>query len=146
MQLKTSHLLIVAAVFLVGPKLITPPDEATQARNQAAAEAGDTLSDSRQQAIQVKRRSRLALQRVQAACVKVYDLETGYEAVFTEGARVYATDDPSGERVMSDGTIVCNSLGHTASVQDGKMTDIAMASPEDAVKYQEFFDQQLGGK
>ena len=144
MQLKTSHFLwgVVALVILGnGDRIATTLEEsAVQQVEKSAASSQRRIL--KQQAREAQKDSAIALDRAKAGCIQIYDKETGKESYFNDGMQVL--DPNTGNPI--DAGIVCNSLGLTGVVVDGRITELIMVSPEDKIEYLGYLSLQSGGQ
>lgn len=140
MQIKTSHILLAAAVVVFGHGLMPDADQqATRAQQDAV---NTEIQAANRRAVNKLRDSDLALQRVTAGCVPVVDADSKSSAPMVEGEPVTASDDPSGTRTLTDGTLICNAQGHTAEVLGGAIANVAIVAPEHRRQYDSLFAQQ----
>jgi len=123
-------------------------DQQQEIRQEQAAFSAD-LKDSKNAARETQRKSELALMRVSAGFVPVYDKTTMTAQPFVDG---YLVTLDNGLR-LADGTIVANELGHTGEIRSGLITDIAIAAPADMLTYSNYYllgaakyDQTTWGK
>lgn len=144
MELKTSHILIgvLFLVFLGNGDRIAGSLGQASTHQQTKSEFSSDRREARQTAREAGKRSKIALDRVKAGCVPIVDIETQQPYYFNEGTRV---QDPVTGRVLDQG-IVCNSLGVTAEVVDGQITDVILVSPEHKAEYVGHFTMQHGAK
>ena len=133
MQLKTSHLIwgIVALVVLGNGDRIAGNLTESAVQQSVKSEAGAARKLLRQAAREAQKRSKIALDRAKAGCIRIYDEQTGKEHYFGNGSTVV---DPNTGYVLQDG-FVCNRLGLTGDLKDGVVTGLAMIAPEHKIEY-----------
>ena len=85
--------------------------------------------------------SQTALNRIKAACVPVVDQETKQETRMVEGEPITLAQNLP-DRTLGNGTLICNSLGDTGEVWDGKISFLASAAPTDMEEYTKYFGMQ----
>lgn len=142
MEIKTSHILwaVVGLVVLGNGDRIAGTLTDGAAHQAERSQASATRKTLRQQAREAQKNSAIALDRVKAGCIQIYDTETGKEGYFGNGAVV---NDPNTGHQLREG-IVCNSLGLTGVIQNGVITDLVMISPEDKAEYLGYLSLQKG--
>ena len=85
--------------------------------------------------------SQVALARVTGGFTPVVDLDSRKEAPLVEGEPVAVNGSP--DRTLADGTIIANSMGYTAEIENGRIAYMAQAAPGDMAKYLELFNQLM---
>ena len=141
MTFKTSHLIILGIIgvaLLNGENVRSTIDKGNQIR-QERSEFSDRIRKNRDDARNAEKLSKVALDRYRANCIRVVDTQTQREGYFQEGGTI--TDDTL-RRPLRDGAAVCNSMGDTAVVQDGRIADIARVSTDDIPEMQRILLQQ----
>lgn len=104
-----------------------------QSQNRATAEAIQSTSKTAQQKLVDSGR---AIQRFEAGCIAIVGEQTGQlvRMMESQGVQV-AKGIPT---PLDDGEVVCNELGDTGVVKDGKPTDIARIAPEHEAEFLPF--------
>jgi hypothetical protein len=142
--MKTSQI-FYAAVACCALIAIGNANEASKAAKPIEAKAESAKLDDRADVSDAKtkrRRSKVALKRVQAGCTPI-STPVGDQAISEETP----IDDSVG--ALAAGMTVCNSRGSTAEIEideTGEViaTRVAMAAPSDLAKYRESFDAIVG--
>lgn len=147
-QLKASYFVLAG---LFGPLIFMAPElqeEAEYAETNRAQllQAEQSATEKIELANREVLNSDVALARIAGACIPVLDYETKEIRRFVDGGNVIASTDAKNGLTQSfeDGVCVANSLGDTAIVRNGVMTDLARVGPEDLTDYTTLFDQQAG--
>ncbi len=141
--MKTSHIALAIlglAVLANGDRIFANLEDVSD-QQAAKQEDGSDRKELRQQAKAAQKLSAIALDRVQAGCIPVVEPATGKAHYFNEGEPII---DDATEQPIQEG-FICNSLGLTAEVVDGLITDLVLVSPEDKAEYIGYFVMQ-GGK
>jgi hypothetical protein len=142
--MKTSQL-FYAAVACCALIAIGNANEASKAAKPIEAKSEAAKLDDKADVSDAKakrRRSKVALKRVQAGCTPI-STSAGDQAISEE------TPIDNSVGALSAGMTVCNSRGSTAEIEideTGEViaTKVAMASPSDLARYRESFDAIVG--
>lgn len=140
MQIKTSHVIwsVVALVVLGNGDRIAQSLQESAVQQHEQSTAGAERKLLRQQAREAQKRSAIALDRVKAGCIPIFDKETGKPDYFNAGEIVL--DPETGQSIQAG--LVCNSLGLTGEVVEGRIQDLVMVSPAHKMEYLGYFTLQ----
>lgn len=142
MNLKTSHLIWGAVAVLAlsqGENVRQSLAKGSQIR-QEQAEFSDRLRQSRTEAKNAEKLSKVALDRYKANCILVVDGDTRKEGYFQPGSEVV---DRQLNRSIREGVPICNRLGDTAIVSAaGTITDVARVSVPDLPQFKKLMQQR----
>ena len=142
MQIKTSYVIwgVVALVVLGNGDRIAGNLNESAVQQAEKSAASTQRKQLKQQAREAQKNSAIALSRAKAGCIQIYDKASGKEHYFGNGSTVV---DPNTGYQLQEG-IVCNQLGLTGVVVDGRITDLVMIAPEDKIEYLGYLSLQKG--
>jgi hypothetical protein len=139
MGVKTWH---IAAVLVIGGFIwsgsnggdIKGAVAELQQGQQVAAGEDDRDKAERDRLRQMRKLSKVALDRYRAGCEFATHAATGADDAIFHPGDVVAETSAAG-RVLADGTVICNRAGHTAVISNGTAQDVASVALDD---YQAF--------
>lgn len=143
MTFKTSHLIVLCIIGLAianGENVRGSISRSNEIRSERSA-FHNRIRQNRDQARQAQQLSKVALERYRSNCIMVVDTQTNQESYFEQGDPVF--DHTGSKTALRDGAYICNSLGDTAIVQDGKITDIARVTTQDLAEFQSLLSSRL---
>ncbi|NEQ64524.1 MAG: hypothetical protein F6K21_03280 [Symploca sp. SIO2D2] len=142
MQFKTSHVFLALVIFGIvsqGENVRDFTNSQSQER-QGRNEFHQRIRDNRNQARELEKLSKVALDRYKQNCVFVIDLTTKQETYLQPGQQVI---DTKLNRELRPGQPICNRLGDTAIVsQAGTIVDIARVNVADLPEFRQLLEQR----
>ena len=144
MKVKTSYLIygLVALVLLGNGDRIAGTAHNGAVTSDVKASAASTRNQMKQSAREAQKDSTVALDRAKAGCIRIYEDDGNTkEGYFNEGETV---GDPANPAQPIQSGFICNSLGLTGEIVDGKIVDLVMISPGDRAEYIGYLAMQRG--
>lgn len=142
MTIKTSHLILLGALgvgLANGENVRSSIDKGNEIKQEQRS-FNDRIRANRDASRHAEKLSKVALDRYRANCIWVVDTKSQKEAYFQDGATV--VDQNALNRPLRSGATICNRLGDTAIVQDGRITDIARVTTDDIPEFENLLRRQ----
>jgi len=138
--IKTTHLIwgsIALIALSQGENVRSSLSKGNQIKQQQT-EFSDRIRESRTEARQAEKLSKVALDRYRNNCILVVDEQTGKESYFQPGTTVL---DTQLAQPLRPSAFICNRLGDTAIVsQAGTITDIARITTPDLPEFKKIME------
>jgi hypothetical protein len=139
MKLRMTQLVIVFPLVLTAlskGELVRDSVQTGETIRQEQNDFSKRIRHNREEAKKATKLSKVAIDRIKGNCIRTVDAATKQEGYYQPGAMVF---DSKLKRKIRDGAFVCNSLGDTAVIEGGSISDIARVSLADKPQYDLLF-------